>query len=85
MEWPILLHLQHIRNPEKEQNEANEGKKVVAETGNPIGHGHVTTVVPQNVLGDNPSPGKGPPSKNVGSSVGVSPQSEVWRRSVDVH
>jgi hypothetical protein len=64
---------------------ADRGILVVGSYINAKGPGHLVTVRPQGVSGDNPGPGTGPLLNNVGSSVGVMHYSRVFRKTAEVH
>src|ERR1035438_4880741 len=58
------------------QSLANQGILVIGAWQNPSGPGHVATVRPLGVKGDQPAAGSGPLMNNIGASVGV--QYENW-------
>ncbi len=64
---------------------ADKGIVVIGSYINPHGDGHLVTVRPEGVKGDNPGPGTGPLLNNVGRTVGVMRYSQVFRKSAEVN
>jgi RHS repeat-associated protein len=64
---------------------ADKGIVVIASYINPHGDGHLVTVRPEGVKGDNPGPGTGPLLNNVGRTVGVMHYSQVFRKTAEVN
>jgi hypothetical protein len=72
-------------DPDQAQRLADRGILVVAAWDNPGGHGHVATVRPENVPGDNPRGRRGALISNVGKQVGIQSESSVFPSGAQVH
>jgi RHS repeat-associated protein len=70
--------------PEEAQQLANRGVVVIAAQRRPDGHGHVATVRPEGVRGDQPQGARGPLINHVGWSVGIFRESAAFRRDFPV-
>jgi len=70
--------------PEQAQQSANGGGLVIAAYENPNGHGHVATVRPEDVSGDDPIGRTGPLLNDIGANDRIDHQSAAFRRSAVV-
>jgi hypothetical protein len=70
--------------PDRAQQLANDGGLVIAAYDNPQGHGHVATVRPENVSGDDPVGRSGPLLNDIGANDRIDRQSAAFRRSAVV-
>jgi hypothetical protein len=66
------------------QTIANNGGLAIATWINPAGHGHMATVRPLGVTGDNPVNGRGPLLNNIGTTVKVQYANWVFPKSANV-
>jgi hypothetical protein len=64
---------------------ANKGVLVIGSYINPHGNGHLVTVRPEGVKGDNSGPGTGPLLNNIGRTVGIMHYSQVFRKTAEVN
>lgn len=69
---------------EEAQELANQGSLVVAAWHNPNGSGHVATVRPEGLPGDNPNPGRGPLLNDIGQRNAVRYENWAFRTGSDV-
>lgn len=70
---------------EEAQKLADEGHLVIGAWHNPAGHGHVVTVRPLGVKGDQPVGNSGPLLNNVGQEDGIARQSGAFKAADQVH
>lgn len=70
--------------PDEAQETANGGGLVIAAYDNPNGHGHVATVRPEDVSGDDPVGRSGPLLNDIGANDRIDHQSAAFRRSAVV-
>jgi hypothetical protein len=70
--------------PDRAQQVANDGGLVIAAYDNPNGHGHVATVRPESVPGDDPLGRSGPLLNDIGANDRIDRQSAAFRRSAVV-
>ncbi|HET6843357.1 MAG TPA: RHS repeat-associated core domain-containing protein [Candidatus Angelobacter sp.] len=72
--------------PQEAQKIADAGGLVVVAYDNPGGHGHLTTVRPEGVQGDDPPKGgKGPLLNDIGSKDRVQNQNYAFRKGSEIH